>query len=680
MRKSTSIFLFLFIISSYQNILADWVKTSAGINGGYVYSLALIGNDIAAGTESHGLFFSTNHGANWIESSLYNISVYSMAVDGSTVLAGTNNGVYISTDYGANWSQTALNMGNEYSILKKDSFVFVGTDGGVYRSSNLGQTWGPTSLMGFPILSLNVQDDKIFAGADYNYGVYVTTDNGANWVQTGLDNRDVNNIYISGQEFFACTDDGIYISTNSGVNWTQIGLNTIEIYSFTKIGSLLVAGWQNGIYRSTNNGYSWNQIPLGNNIEVHSLISVGADLFAGTNKNGIYKSVDSGSNWSQTPFENVEIAALCKGGSNLYSGTNDKGIFLSTNYGLNWSQIGFSNNSVLALTANDTELFVSPYYNYGIYKSTNYGVSWVFLRNLPVYSFAMVESRIYAGTYASGLYYSTDNGDNWFLTSLNFTDVFSLAAYGPNVYAGTWGLGLYCSTNYGTSWINVLTNDLINTIFTDETNVFVGTQNGLFISSNNGINWFQTGFVNEHVISVTAVGSNVIAATDSNGVYFSSNNGMNWSSANEGFNHRYIISSLVILNDFIYAGTSGFGVWRRNISELIGVNQSSTEVPNHFSLSQNYPNPFNPVTKIKFGVVTPLNPPFAKGGTAKTGGFVRLVIYDVLGREVAMLVNKQLSPGTYEVEWNGTNLPSGVYFYKLITEGFTVTKKMVLLK
>jgi hypothetical protein len=81
-------------------------------------------------------------------------------------------------------------------------------------------------------------------------------------------------------------------------------------------------------------------------------------------------------------------------------------------------------------------------------------------------------------------------------------------------------------------------------------------------------------------------------------------------------------------------------------------------VPKYFSLSQNYPNPFNPTTKIKFD--TPPQPS-PKGREQ----WVRLLIYDILGREITTLVNQQLKPGTYEVEWDGSNFPSGVYFYKL---------------
>ena len=93
-------------------------------------------------------------------------------------------------------------------------------------------------------------------------------------------------------------------------------------------------------------------------------------------------------------------------------------------------------------------------------------------------------------------------------------------------------------------------------------------------------------------------------------------------------------------------------------------------MPDNFSLYQNYPNPFNPSTKIKFSI------PLLRG----VGGVTNLTIYDVLGREIPVLVNKQLSPGIYEVEWDGSNYPGGVYFYKLLSNEYTETKKMVLIK
>jgi hypothetical protein len=111
------------------------------------------------------------------------------------------------------------------------------------------------------------------------------------------------------------------------------------------------------------------------------------------------------------------------------------------------------------------------------------------------------------------------------------------------------------------------------------------------------------------------------------------------------------------------------------LSRVSSVNIPVEKIPVEYNLSQNSPNPFNPVTKIKFDLPkSSLTPNEAKST------FVKLIIYNVLGREVATLVNEHLQPGTYEVEWDGTDYPSGVYFYKLITGEVTFTRKMVLVK
>lgn len=97
----------------------------------------------------------------------------------------------------------------------------------------------------------------------------------------------------------------------------------------------------------------------------------------------------------------------------------------------------------------------------------------------------------------------------------------------------------------------------------------------------------------------------------------------------------------------------------------------NNEIPKDFSLSQNYPNPFNPSTKIKFDI-----PSNVKSQTAN----VNLVLYDLLGRVVATLVNQSLQPGKYEVEFDGSNLSSGTYFYRIQAGTFTDIKKMILLR
>jgi hypothetical protein len=95
-------------------------------------------------------------------------------------------------------------------------------------------------------------------------------------------------------------------------------------------------------------------------------------------------------------------------------------------------------------------------------------------------------------------------------------------------------------------------------------------------------------------------------------------------------------------------------------------NEKDLETPEEFSLSQNYPNPFNPTTYIEFRIAN--------------FGFVLLKIYDLLGKEVATLVNEEKPAGNYEVEFDASNLSSGVYIYKLTAGEFNSTKKLILIK
>src|SRR4030095_11844873 len=110
---------------------------------------------------------------------------------------------------------------------------------------------------------------------------------------------------------------------------------------------------------------------------------------------------------------------------------------------------------------------------------------------------------------------------------------------------------------------------------------------------------------------------------------------------------------------------------RISFYEIIGIKQISS-IADKFSLSQNFTNPFNPITKIRFSI-----PALKEVGGMKA----HLVVYDILGREDAVLVNESLAPGVYEKIFDGSNLASGIYFYRLtVGDKFTDVKKMVLLK
>ncbi len=130
----------------------------------------------------------------------------------------------------------------------------------------------------------------------------------------------------------------------------------------------------------------------------------------------------------------------------------------------------------------------------------------------------------------------------------------------------------------------------------------------------------------------------------------------------------YVLPSLKQARNTIYMNPANPTYIRLPLMDFTPMTAGNTgnELPGDFSLLQNYPNPFNPDTKIKFSI--------------PVKGNVKLKIYDVLGKEVAELVNTKLSGGTYEYSWNASGNPSGVYFYRLEAEGYSEVKKMLLVK
>ncbi|NWF88377.1 MAG: T9SS type A sorting domain-containing protein [Ignavibacteriaceae bacterium] len=155
----------------------------------------------------------------------------------------------------------------------------------------------------------------------------------------------------------------------------------------------------------------------------------------------------------------------------------------------------------------------------------------------------------------------------------------------------------------------------------------------------------------------------------------STNFGESWFSISKGLNIEPMdwIHSLLIQDHYLFVAASG--IWRYDFSSLVDVEEKPISTSS-FSLYQNYPNPFNPSTKIKYTVPCV---------GARCIVPVQLKVYDVLGNEIATLVNEYKPAGSYEVEFMSNsskveNLPSGVYFYQLTEGSFIQTKKMLLLK
>ncbi|MFA7362072.1 MAG: T9SS type A sorting domain-containing protein [Candidatus Kapaibacterium sp.] len=160
----------------------------------------------------------------------------------------------------------------------------------------------------------------------------------------------------------------------------------------------------------------------------------------------------------------------------------------------------------------------------------------------------------------------------------------------------------------------------------------------------------------------------------------STNNGMTWDTGTrltydsvESYDPSITVSgqSLHVLWQDKRDGYNAI-YYKRNLTGNVGIQNISTEIPSAYSLGQNYPNPFNARTVIRFEV--------QKLESRSQNSEVTLKIFDITGKEVATLVNERLQAGTYETTFDGSGLNSGVYFYRLTTDGFSETKRMVLIK
>ena len=125
---------------------------------------------------------------------------------------------------------------------------------------------------------------------------------------------------------------------------------------------------------------------------------------------------------------------------------------------------------------------------------------------------------------------------------------------------------------------------------------------------------------------------------------------------------------------FLFTSSCNDGIILAINAGINGLNPVNNNIPAGFCLYQNYPNPFNPITNIKFEI------PLSIGVSEGRGVFTKLIVYNLLGREIVTLINQPMQAGSYSVDWDASNYPSGVYFYKLETENFVESKKMVLLK
>lgn len=710
-----------------------------GENYGYRYSNFGLDIRVMRGMYGIGILKTTNAGATWTKSLDWSYNnqtgVWDVLINpkNSNILyAATSEGIYKSINAGNSWSQILpYKMVMDLLINPIDTNILYASVGnltndsplpaneiGIFKTTNSGINWTKLSG-GLPASWSGKATLEMYKGnPDYIYA------NIANDVTS----------YV-----------GYYRSTNGGLNWTlgstsvpsgnQGWYNQGHIVKSNDPNTILV-GTLN-VEKSTNGGTSfttksswsaWNTgatppgQPEGPSNYVHADVHYYAANPKDPNKiyiaadGGLYRSNDFGetfyscnggyvtSQFYASLGNSYTDSLFCVGGlqdnrSAFYQGTT---AWYKTFQGDGFcSQVNSQNSNVCY-----TE------YTYGaIYRSTNGGVSWSsgygppgngnassYCFNVPYVVCKSNPSVLYAGGVT--IYKSTNNGSSgsW-QTQYTFTNQKALSIAVSYTGTDTAYIGvlptnssstaaIYRTINGGTNWTNISGTSIpnryptrihVNQNYSKEVYVTFGGFGTAHVlkSTNAGENWINITNnlpdVPTHSVAVDPVYPQNVYVGNDLGVYVSTNGGTTWYEYRSGMPYAVIFDlTIVNVSRKLRATTHGNGIWERKlIANPVAVNNTNTEIPKEYKLYQNYPNPFNPVTTIKFDI------PSVKG----KAGYVRLDVYDLLGKEISTLVNENLSSGSYSVNFDASRYATGTYIYRLSVNNESIaTKKMVLIK
>ncbi len=662
---------------------------------------------------------------------------------------GFNGALYKSTDGGTSWTRMDPpdQFGNPtgpliYPFLSDFVFDPVRTDTayaavgnasgnppspfsqqGIYKTTNGGSTWIAVTN-GLPVsdslgrislaisrsipnvlfASIALPSPPSFPNHGALAGIYKTTDGGASWTK-------------------------VYTPSYSGTladNWLgdQGWYNNVIAVHPTDT-SIVYAGGIN-LMKSTNGGRTWTTIADWTINANGNINSPHADhhafafhpsnpniIFTG-NDGGLFTSTDGGVTWSHlnngvTTTQFYSIALNPKNRSKAHGGTQDNGTLKYTGV-TSWTKIYGGDGGFVALDFFTPETLFTEYVYLAMQRSFNGGTNFTQITSginldqstgerIAFYAPYNVSKSspaiMYAGT--QRMWKSTNRGTNWTSTSTDLTygtgviSAISVAPSDPNhVYVGTSDGRILSSSNGGTSWDSTTTYPLGTVrrfvkdfaVHPTDPNTAYVTFSGyntdhVFKTTNHGASWtsISAGLPD---IPVNAVALHprfpttvLFIATDI-GCMVSTNGGSSWASLGTGL-PNVVVQDIAVSEDasYIRAATHGRSVWELTDVPTDVAEGSPFNIVKTYELFQNYPNPFNPSTVIKFDL-----PRSEK---------VSLKIYDVTGREVATLIDDELSVGHHIVQWNGKNtaqqpVASGIYYYRLQTQNFTKTNKMVLIK
>lgn len=572
--------------------------------------------------------------------------------------------------------------------------------------------------------------------------IYKSYDGGANWIlsSNGLptatsSNNPVRAISISNVDtsrvlavlFVNDTTGGVYISTNAGQSWSKRwGLpnttGTLYRACLIKPGSASEmyvgldqssAASPRGVYRSTDGGNTWSDFSGGALLNTYTIrllmfrTTGNPTLYAGaahstlTNGRGIFEYswlAPPPMGWIEqtspvtTVLNSVSAVDMNVGWTTGYSGV----VLRTTNGGNNWVNVGGGAigtndcHNICGIDANTALVACNPSSGGFIYRTSNGGANWVEVFNQPGGFINHIAKLSPSNLFMYGdpvggrwtLFKSTNNGINWDSSGLYLPQSGSEAGWnnamyvmGNRIWFGTNNTRVYYSTNYGQSWAYSTTTGSVNSYsvafwgnvgFTGQTTVLKSTDYGL--------NWvtFTAPGTGTAFSFVSALSRFWYARGSS--IYISTDNGSNFAldyTAPAGTVYHISMFYNATVNPgamiwYGYAVRSNGGISRYYYEIITGINPISNEIPKEYKLYQNYPNPFNPSTKIDYAI--------------SKSGFVSLKVYDILGREISTVVNEHKDAGYYSVTFDGSQLSSGVYFYRLESNGFSDTKRMIIMK
>ncbi len=672
---------------------------------------------------TRGVFRSTDNGNLWqsinngltATNDLTTLFTNCLAINANgQIFLGTARGLFQSQDNGENW--TKIDFGLEsisQNILalaiNAAGRIFLGSNG-MYHSPNNGKTWVPSNIPnGVQISSIAINSKgHVFAGS-FTEGLFGSMDDGNSWspINTGLVRKEVRAVAISLSDdiLIGTASDGIYKSSDVGENWApaNTGLldDGISALASSAEGYFYATNEGLRVYRSMNNGESWTPSIVGGNSSGGRTLAVDAkgNVYFGTGgsqyfRGGLFRSSDHAQHWESinTGFNIPEVRSLITDNDgHIFAGTAapyyGAGTFISSDGGKNWEKVVIDSvyESTLALARDANGYVYSGVFQSGVFRTIDHGATWIKLNlglNYPEILSLTVNSRgnIFVGT-STGLFRSIESNGAWTTINISLPKGYPRTiAINSNdhVFVGVdyYGEAIFRSTDNGESWeavndgINTPNGELVYAItITDDDEIFVGTNQGRVLrSNNNGDAWMAVGnsiLDNTPVRTVAIYSRKEIFAGTQAGVYFFPNSASEWRQINDGLTNLDIFALAVDKSDRVIAGTYGGGVFK-SILPITAIQEGPKSQPLEYFLAQNYPNPFNPSTIIHFML--------------KRSANTMLKVYDILGKEIVTLVRERLPVGEHKIEWKAENVASGVYFYQLVTDDFTQTRKMILLR